>query len=154
MKRNFLGRRASVGDQTMSFGWLFLMMFVAVGIVGGVILFFGSDIDIRGIESSQLAARVKGCIMSKNLEIGDALTLEKLASACKIDSKVISDVYVFSLYKGEKQLLNIGDSISCDFKGTEKNEYYPKCREERFSFEEVKYTIRVGSHQITRRELA
>ncbi len=150
----FFDKKGSVGDQTMSFSWLFVMMFVAMGIVGGVVMFFGSDIDVRGIESAQFTSLVKECIMKGKLEIKSELTLEKLSDVCKFDSKTIRDTLILSLYKGEKQLLNVGDTIACDFKGSENNYYYPRCRMEEFSFEGVKYNIRVGSHQITKRGLA
>lgn len=150
----FVCKKGALGEDVMSFSWLFLIFFVTVGIVGGVVMFFGSDVDVRGIESAQLVATVRTCIMDHRLNVEATLSLEQLATMCNIDAGVVEDVFVFALYKNELQILNVGDTVSCDFKGAEKNMYYPRCREERFVFEGATYTIRAGSHQITRREAA
>ena len=68
--------------------------------------------------------------------------------------QTVLDTSVFALYKNDVQILNVGDTTSCDFKGAQENRFYPRCREEEFSFEGVRYRIRAGSHQMIRRELA
>lgn len=148
----FLNKHGAAGEIVMGFGYLLLLFFVAVGVVGGVLTFFGSGIDFRGIESAQLASQIRTCIGSHTLTVGNTLELDQLSKTCRIKQQVVLDAYVLSLWKNGVQVLNVGDTVACDFKGAEKNIYYPRCREEKFTFEGARYVVRVGSHQITRLE--
>ncbi|MBM3233059.1 hypothetical protein FJZ18_02745 [Candidatus Pacearchaeota archaeon] len=148
-----MNRKAAAGDQTISFAWIFMLFFIAIMLVGGVVLFFGSDIDIRGIESAQMSNKVKDCIISGKIDMKNKLELEEIEKKCGIDEKVLTDYFLLSISKEEEQLIKIKDATSCDFKGTEDNPYYPRCRDDSFIFNGESYSIKVGSHQFSRRGL-
>jgi hypothetical protein len=148
-----MNRKGAAGDQTMSFAWIFMLFFIAVMLVGGVVLFFGSDIDTRGIESAQMSAKIKDCIISDKIDMKNKIDIEMIESKCGIDGKILTDYFILSIYRGEEKLINMKDTTSCDFKGAEDNLYYPRCREDSFIFNGESYSIKVGGHQYSRRGL-
>ena len=152
----FLNRRGTAGDQTMSFTWLFLILFVAVVVTGGVMLFFGSTIDVQGIESAQITSLIHRCIVSHHIDFAESPTFEQFSQKCGLDAGVLTNSFVLSVFRDAKKIpeLRIGDTTACDFVGTRENAYYPHCSEKRFTFEGKEYVIQAGSHQTARRGVA
>lgn len=146
-------RKGAIGKQFMGFSYLFLLLFVGVGIVVGAGIFYGRDIDVRGQESSQMAERIQECILSKNVDWNVVRDDNNLFyEQCKLNQKVVENYYVMQIVKNGREVFHLKDATACDFEGAKNNLYFPKCSAKKFDSNGDKYVVKAGSHQRIRRE--
>ena len=154
-----MNRKGDVGDQINVFGFLFLILIIGVGIVIGVLIFFGKGYDFREGEAKLLNYKIKECLLKNELNKEFFLGFFQ---KCKLDKDVIeknniiricenSEDCVFEDNK-EKVLIFVGSNFrACKFEGVRGNENFPKCSIQSLEKAGKKYEIITGSSQISRR---
>jgi len=50
-------------EKVMGLWWFFVIIIITLGIVGGVIIYYGADVDVRAIESRMLLDRSYDCVI-------------------------------------------------------------------------------------------
>src|SRR3989344_2594357 len=83
-----IGRRAQVGDQTIFTFFLFLLIILAVGIVGGVFLFFGPNFDYRQAEADVLSLKVSECMGNNEINPG---FWNDFYNICRLNKEVLEE---------------------------------------------------------------
>lgn len=145
-------RKGAIGEGLTYFVFLLMLIMIAGGIYGGLVLFFGNGYDSRRGESAQLLEEVKDCfVREKFLEL-NSLDKELFSDKCDIDMKVIEDgehlVYA-SNSKGLEFSAGVVDFKNrCFLTARNKNRDFPLCVE--YKFENGDYIL-VGSSQNSRR---
>lgn len=79
-------------EKIMSVWWFFVIVIVAGGTVFGVIIYFGADIDTRGIESRTLGEKINGCL-TEGSEINDRILQDSfdLFSECNLNEELFGE---------------------------------------------------------------
>lgn len=153
-------KKADLGDMTMVFAFLFLLIISDLGILAGIWIFYGSGYDAREAEASLLNYKIKDCIL--NNEISDDITEEIFFELCSLNKKAIEANNIIKLCKNEPQCVDSDTPLffsgsnfqSCLFEGAKKNENFPQCKTTSFQKNSDTYQIIVGSKQLSRTKQA
>ena len=142
-------RKAQLGDQVMIFPFLFIMILIGGGIVGGTLLFFGNEYDVRQSEANTLAYTLQTCIQQHTFNWESADIDSEIYKTCHLDGSALSEGSLIRLKRNSVQILtvNIGKVEGCFFIGATKNPAYPKCTTLRFSKDGTSYELTTGSFQ-------
>jgi len=106
-----MDKKAQLGEQMMFFLFIFLMVVIGGGIVLGLFMFIGPEINYQGIEADVLSARIATCMESGALTgielIGKDNLNDFVMQRCNLNSQVISD------YNQIKICVNLAKSSDC-----------------------------------------
>lgn len=148
---------AAMGDMTMFFMFMFLLVVIGAGVVVGVLMFFGQGYDFRGVDAELLSYKIKECVLKDSDFFskggGDFFT------RCKLNEKIVRENNIVKICKGEGDcmdkdgVISVGSNFpSCRFEGSGDNLEYPRCDEEKFVTQSgERVWIIVGSKQVSRR---
>ncbi|MCX8158931.1 MAG: hypothetical protein N3D20_01420 [Candidatus Pacearchaeota archaeon] len=138
--KNKKNKKGQLGKQMMLFYFIFLLIIIGLGIVGGIYIFFGKEYDFREREANLISYKVERCIAeSDNIE----QIKNNFYSACGIKKEVFEKTNAIRVLDGNDVLYSYGDVTLCEGKEIEKSEEYPKCFVKVFG----KYKIIVASNQ-------
>jgi hypothetical protein len=125
------------GEKLLSIWWFFVLAIVGGGIVIGVYMYYGADVDVRGVEASVLSKRIVGCIIGNGFLDEDVLNPEfNIYEKCNLGQEALSDSYFFKvkfLDESQKELRQVisGGNPSfekdCEITEKVKAKKYPKC---------------------------
>lgn len=147
-------------DKILSVWWLFVLIIIGLGIVGGVILFHSAEVDVRGLEAQALVNRLQGCIVKEGKVDASFLTSGfDVYSSCGIYSSVAAKDgdYFFKISltgEGFSKEISGGDSAfeaDCKvlLKSSIKARKYPSCfYQETDVFYEYNGVLKKGSVKI------
>ena len=69
----FLSKSKKGGEKLLSVWWFFILIIVGVGIVAGVIIHFGAEVNVKGLEAHILSDKIMNCIGEGNFLKGEVL---------------------------------------------------------------------------------
>jgi hypothetical protein len=111
------------GEAVMFPVFLFILIIIGVGIVAGVFIFFGGDIDYRVSDASLLYTKVARCLSQADLS---SKSFDDLYSICGISEKVLKDNrFVLQIYDSGNVYLKTGDIVQCELQ--DRSQAYPRC---------------------------
>ncbi len=129
--------RAQLGDQVMVFTYLFIMVMVAGSIVGGVVLFYGTEIDFRPTEVQLLTRAVDHCLTLDTFNWDKAQNDSSyFFTVCNLNKSALeshtNQLKVCVNSKGcisePHPLIAVGsDFLFCGLSGVQANEKLPRC---------------------------
>lgn len=126
----------------LSIWWFFVLVIIAVGIVSGVVIFYGEKIDVRSMEAEILANRIGDCII-QNGEVKLDL-FEKTADIfkfCSLNEKMLNEsgkyyIHITANKTAEEISLVYGNSgfeKDCPIAAAMKEaQNYPRCSKKSF----------------------
>ena len=50
------------GEKLLSLWWFFVIVFIGIGIVAGVLIFYGADVNVKEFEANILAEKIISCL--------------------------------------------------------------------------------------------
>lgn len=118
------------GERILSIWWILVVTIVGVFIVGGVIIFYSSWLDVRGSEAEILITRVADCLADEgklNFE-AESLNKDKILSECKLNAGILNSEKYYLKVSIVDKTIEIGNpdfEKYCKLKG----ENYPVCKE-------------------------
>lgn len=153
-------KKAALGDMTMVFAFLFLLIISDLGILAGIWIFYGSSYDAREAEASLLNYKIKDCIL--NNEINEGITEEIFLELCSLNKNAIEKNNIIKLCKNDPDCIDsdtplfyMGSNFqACLFEGAKKNENFPQCKIASVQKQSDTYQIIVGSKQFSRSKQA
>lgn len=136
------------GSKYLSIWWFFVLIVVAVGIVGGVIGFYGNPLDVNTVEAKILNDKLFDCILDKGIMRTEILN-DKILENCNI--KISEDYWVYVYVKGEnvfeKGFGRASFQEECDMGNKYlKSRYYPDCFERKLILGDYEIKIKTGSN--------
>lgn len=135
-------KKAQLGNQTMIFAWIILLIIIAGSIVAGVYLFFGAAYDFSSIDAKILNSRVSECLE-------DHPPGPEFLELCNLNPKSINNTFLIVI---NDQQYGKGDLTQCAL--SEKNKAFPICITTTKTINSQTYKITTGSNQEIRREIA
>ena len=151
-------KKATLGNMTMAFTFLFLIFIISVGLLAGIYIFYGSGYDFRETESSLLSYKIKNCILKSSLD-ADFFNKENFYENCALNKETIEKNNIIKICKGDScidsttPLFSSGSNFqSCLFEGAKENKNYPQCSIISIKKQSETYQIITGSSQFSRRE--
>ncbi len=145
-----------LGTGTMYLIYFLMIVIITGGIYGGIISFFGRELDMRDIDANSLMNSIKRCINEQKLiefvfKEGDAFFQK-----CHIDKEALeSNNYLILINnsKGEEFFSGVYDyKIKCGFNERFKKIELPLCHT--FCIEKDEICILTSSAQISKRVAA
>lgn len=153
-KIKIIGKRGELGDQVMLIVFIFLLVLISVGVVSGVLIFFGSEYDFRAVSSEVLNYNIRDCL---NREGIDSNFFGNLYVKCGLNEKVINSSYIIKICADSKDCISdaepkfvYGDAVQCGLRGTFSNVNYPRCTIKEIKNDGIIYSVIVGSKQTRR----
>lgn len=147
---NQFNKKAKTGNFFMIIAFMFILIFISVGIIIGIYMFFGSELDFRQIDSDVLNFRIKKCISEKEINWEHELDLYK---KCLLNEQVIKDNFLVLIkINNEIKYDHAADEIQCDL--SEKNDAFPKCTNSNFNKNGNDIYILTGSEQRSKEKVA
>lgn len=148
-----MDKRGRIGEQVMIVVLILFMVIVGGGIVAGVVMFYGSEIDARAMEAEVLAYKFEKCIAEGDFVLDETAVHEE----CGIRKEFFdaNKVY-FKITKndGKGGEIYFGSNFeACNFIGARENKYYPKCFKREFSKGNDKFEIIVASNHWNKKEI-
>jgi len=144
-------KKGALGNQTMIFSWILLIVIIAGSIVAGVYLFFGATYDFRPIDATILNSKVSECLREYLTEPNSQ---ENFLELCNLNEKVINNTFLIiikNLDSGDVLKYGRGDLTQCAL--SDKNKAFPICKNSTQTINSEKYLIITGSHQKIKRGL-
>jgi hypothetical protein len=150
-------------SELLSIWWFFVLAIIAVGIVSGVVIFYGAKIDVRSIEAQILTNKIGDCLI-QNGELKFPI-FEKnndLFQFCSLNKEMLNNsgnyyLHILAKKANEEVSLAYGNS------GFEKDcaiaeamkaaDNYPRCSKKHFSgfndkMELVTIEVNTGSNYL------
>lgn len=154
MKSKHNKKRAELGDNIMIVFDMIIYIIIALGIVTGISLFFGSEYDTRISDAAQINYMISNCIQNNqfdfDLEQKDLLPF--FYQTCNLNQEVINQYLGFNIERNGVVLLKQNyDHTLC--KLTARNPQLPKCSESSFILNHDNYLIKTSSKQTIRRTI-
>jgi len=148
-----MDKKGEMGNQVFGgFGYLMLLLILGVGIVGDVAIFYGKDIDCRGVEAKQMSWKIENCILQGKVELDKIPGNEDyFYEKCGINRATAEKYFVIGVKKDGQDIFKLKDTVSCSFEGTSNNLYFPACSKERFEEGSHEIEVIAGSIQQIRR---
>lgn len=155
-------------EKLLSMWWFFILALIGVSVVGAVILFYGSNLDARQIESEILARKLMDCVV-KNGEVDVSVfnNIDETYDLCNLKKEVFtaSGMFYFkiSMYNNDLLIKSIESGLKsysedCAISSNIRADKYPKCTNLNenaiyydLSSEEVEIRILAASNQFGRR---
>lgn len=144
-------RYKKAGEKLFSIWWFFVLAIVAGGIVIGVYLYYGADVDIREVEANILSKKIVSCIIHNGFLEEDVLKENfNIYKKCGINEDSLSESYFFKIriFDNKENILkdisggNPSFDKDCQILENVKGENYPRCinKKENFLYfeEEIK----------------
>ena len=101
--------RNKKGEKLFSLWWFFILGIVGVGIVGGVLIFYSAEIDVREAESLILYDRIANCLMNSGHLIENLFDENfEIFSECGLNKEIIESgnfYFEISLFDFEGNLV-------------------------------------------------
>lgn len=146
-------RAETLGGQLMIFWFLFIIAVIAVGIVGGLLVFFGSEYDVRGSHATIMNFKIRECI-EKNL-FSEENFAEEFYQKCSFNRKIKDIVIEVKKIQDnrEKVLFSFGDPRSCELNEDGRSKNFPVCKKSDFMVNNERWIILTGSNQRLRRSI-
>lgn len=129
------------GEKLLSIWWIFVLLVIGGGILIGVILYYSTDINIKGIEAEILTERIINCITDNGYLKAEVLADNfNITEKCRLDTEVFSMgsnfYFNLSVYKDKDLIKNIiaGDNSiekDCIIEQKIKAEHFPVCFEQK-----------------------
>ena len=155
-------KRGEAGEQMMFFVLITFMLVVGVGIVGGVVMFYGDQIDVRGEEAGMLSYWIERCLTEEDPPLREDIFYE----SCDIKKGSFEEKEIFFHLKSSRLIggvidedeLKLGSNFeACKFEGAKGNKHFPRCSSRKFSVGEegakIDYEIIVGSNHWNYKEV-
>jgi hypothetical protein len=141
-----MNKKAIGGNKIMIFPFLLVLIIILGGLVLGVWLFFGSEIDFRQIDTDLLNNKIQSCLSKNTI---DWQKQNDFYEKCKINQESLQQNLLILITQSDKTLLTTGkiDPTQC-FLG-EKNKNYPVCTKSSFN----DLIILTGSNQKANKQL-
>ena len=139
-------KKAKLGDMTMVFSYLFLLIIIGGGIALGAYAFVGKGYNVRGEEAVILADKIKDCVNS-------GVDWNDFYAECEINKEVAEKSLVLGVKINGEEIFSInkGKVEGCRFIGARENPSYPVSAFMEFLNEGERYEITAGSIQKIRR---
>ncbi|MEK6898836.1 MAG: hypothetical protein AABW79_01945 [Nanoarchaeota archaeon] len=135
----------------MFFSFMMLLVIIGVGVVSGVLLFYGDRYDVRALEARIIFDKVFACA-EKNDFFADDFRLEK----CGLLEGAFRGEHLIYIKRNdgiEKYFGNYDFIVECELEGLKERQDGPVCLNEDIENEFGSYKIIVGSKQNARRTL-
>lgn len=146
-----MNKRGEVGDQVMLIVFILLLVLISVGVVSGVLIFFGSEYDFRQASAEVLNYNIRNCLDKEGI---DADFFSNLYQRCGLNEGIINSSYIVKICENSKDCImeqnykfSWGDAVKCGLKGAFGNVNYPRCSIREITVQGVTYTIITGSKQ-------
>lgn len=155
-----LSKRGSLGDMTLFMPYLFLMIVILVGIVSGIVIFFGEGYNFKYAEANAIADKVEECFSSKHFILDFSNLEDELRKTCLMDIGIFNDANLIlrvcldsnNCISDRNPIFTIGANFqSCGFDGSKENSAFPICASRSFFINDKKIDIVAGSNQKLRR---
>ena len=156
MMKNKMNKKAESGQQVMVFAFLFLLVLIGMGIVGGVVVYYGKGADFRKIDSEILNYRIRECL-SESINLQQFK--ENFSSLCSLNKtvledkgftiKVCQDLSPEECANSKESIFELGNTHiqACFINAAENNPEYVKCTKTEFFDKGEKFSIITGSNQ-------
>lgn len=153
-----MNKKGLLGEQLMIFPFLFFLVIIGVGIVGGVLLFFGGEYDYRSVDASVLNYKIRECLVEEDIDFSlEGEDFEKdIYEKCLIDKNALVSHNLFfricrdseNCFLDDNPLISMGSNYqSCEFEGVKDNNAFPKCKKGSVFVEGMRYDVISGSNQ-------
>ncbi len=154
------------GEKWLSIWWFFVLIVVGGGVVIGVLIFYGSNIESKGLEADILAERVLRCfadgaslsknVLNENFDIFTECNLKKELFA--VGSNYYLEIAVKDLDGNLKKEIKEGDSSlkrDCEVQQVTTAGYYPRCsmKNELFFYKDGMEKVRVEIISVSNQEI-
>ncbi len=157
MKGILKNKIAALGDQAEIFVFVFLLIFIGVGIVSGAYIFFGKGYDSRMSDAGMLSGKIKECLNYN--EIDDKL-FNEFSVRCKLNEDILKDINIIKVCIDSSDCVEdsgkfvFGSNFpACFFEGTKDNKKYHRCDREIFLKNGKRIEIITGSVRNSREVL-
>lgn len=154
MQIDKINKRGEVGDQVMLIIFIFLLVLISVGVVSGVLIFFGSEYDFRQVGAEVLNYNIRNCLDKEGI---DSSFFSNLYERCGLNEGIINSSYIVKICENSQDCImeqnykfSHGDAVQCGLTGAFGNINYPKCSIREITIQGVTYTIIIGSKQARR----
>ena len=132
MSRKINRKGTAAGKGILFFVFFFMVILIAIGLVGGIFGFFGKGYDFRQQEAEVLGKKVMECFEENNFfenKFND--NKEMFFEKCRLSKEVLEDgnhlVFVSSS-DGQEFFVGVYDFKNrCYFPGSDKNKNLPLC---------------------------
>jgi len=156
-----MNRGGQAGEQLMIFPFLFLLIIIGVGIVGGVVIFFGAEYDVRQIDADILNYKIRECISEGEVDLTHqpAPKEEEFYKNCRIsESAIVENNLIFKICLGDGDcvqddgIIGVWSNLeTCRFEGVKENDAFPKCSKSEVEKDGKSYKIITGSNQFSKK---
>lgn len=76
-------------EKYLSVWWFFILAIIAIGVVAGVLIFYGADVNVKGLEANILSERLYECLESNGFILDGFMSNDfDLFSQCNIAKEV------------------------------------------------------------------
>ena len=148
-----MNRGGQAGEQIMIFPFIFLLIIIGVGIVGGVVIFFGAEYDVRQIDADILNYKIRECISNGKVDFDD------FYKNCRIsESAIVENNLIFKICLGDGDcvqddgIIGVWSNLeTCRFEGVKENDAFPKCSKSEVEKDGKSYKIITGSNQFSKK---
>jgi hypothetical protein len=135
MIKIFQNKRAV--ETLLSIWWFFVIALIGLGIVVGVLMFYSTNIDARGIEASIMSEKIVDCI-SHNGMLNESLLVssDDIISFCKFNKEFYSEkgflYFSIKVFDSGKLIKEISSGLAanekdCQISSNVKTTAYPVC---------------------------
>jgi hypothetical protein len=145
-------RKGQLGEQILVFPFFFFLVVIGVGIVAGMLLYFGEGYDFRSIDAEVLNYRIRECLMDGKLDL-NSLSGEEIKNQifekCGMNKKVLGEKrFVIEIKRASdgKVIYEFGSSENC-LLNVKENRAFPICKEGEVDINGERYEIMTGSNQ-------
>ena len=121
-------RKAQLGEQIMSFPFIFMLLIIGLGIAAGIYMFFGSGYDFRKVDADILNYKIRNCLSNKSINFDQEQTAleEEFFTTCALNQEVIKENFIILIEQNNNVKIGTkSDETTCSL--SEKNPEYPIC---------------------------
>ncbi len=141
-----LYKRGESGEMLMFFILFGFMLIVGGGIVGGVYLFYGGELDYRQEQADVLSYKIEKCLV-ENAELDKSKFFEE----CGLEESFFDgEEYNLEISKGDENYIAKGSNfVSCDLAGAKENKHFARCSKRVFEVKGVEFEaiVMVNTHK-------
>ena len=145
--------KSQAGNFAVIFWFIFLLVLTTIGLVAGVVIFFGEEYDFRQVDSDILNKKINDCLQKKEIDLEAENFSREIEKKCSLNLEVIKEDYFLLIKKDENILFDVGQGDETQCALAEKNINFPRCSNSTLTIENNLFFIQAGSSQ-KRREVA